>query len=398
MVNLYFFMASEYYPSPLEDFKVKVAILSHSYLEPENRKNIFALSAYVTVRVILPRKWHVLIFHNYEFERSHFGRKFFIPFRPLYLSNAQYLLWTLSMGLRRFQPDVINIEYNPWSAMFFQVLVYRALFCPHAKIICTVKKNTYRRYRGWRSWLKNWLSRFSFKRVDHIIAASAMAARLYKHKFSVPTHRITSLHHLGVDTSLFVPVPVRQDETPSRVTIGYCGRFDVEKGITDLIAAVRLVKNRVTRPVVLRLLGDGQLTRELEQQADNTDWLEILPPVGNAEVASFLQDLDIFVLPSRILEDHQEHDAHALIEALAVGVATIGTRSGIIPEIMGDGTGQLVSPEAPDELAAVLEKLVNDDRARKTLGMRGRKKAENEFALDVIAQQKIKIFQRVLDE
>lgn len=377
---------------------MNIAVLSHSYLEPENRKNILALTAYATVRVILPCKGPVLIFQNYEFERSHFGRKFFMPFRPLYLFNGQYLLWTLTMGLRRFQPDVINVEYNPWSAMFFQVVVYRALFCRRAKLICTVKKNTYRRYCGWRGWLKNWLSRFSFKRVDHIIAASAMVARLYKLKFSVPAHLITSLHHLGVDTSLFVPVPVRQDEAPSQVTIGYCGRFDIKKGITDLIAAVRLVKNRVTRPVVLRLLGDGSLTREMEQQADDTDWLEILTPVPNAEVARFLQSLDIFVLPSRILDDHQEHDAHALIEALAVGVATIGTRSGIIPEILGDGTGLLVSPEEPDELASAIEVLVNDHRTRKTLGMCGRKKAEKEFALDVIARRKIEIFRSVLND
>ena len=99
-----------------------------------------------------------------------------------------------------------------------------------------------------------------------------------------------------------------------------------------------------------------------------------------------------------MLEDHQEHDAHALMEALAVGVATIGTRSGIIPEILGEGVGLLVSPEAPDELAAAIEQLVNDHRARKTLGMRGRKKAEIEFALDVIAQRKIEIFQGVLDD
>ncbi|NVM20701.1 MAG: glycosyltransferase family 4 protein [Desulfobacterales bacterium] len=377
---------------------MNIAAFSHSYLEPENRKNILALTAYASVRVILPSRGPVLIFRNYEFERSHFGRKFFMPFRPLYLFNGQYLLWTSTMGLRRFQPDVINVEYNPWSAMFFQVILYRALFCRRAKLICTVKKNTYRRYPSWRGWLKKWLSRFSFKRIDHIIAASAMAARLYEHKFSVPEHRITKLHHLGVDTSLFVPKPVRQDEATRPITIGYCGRFDVDKGITDLITAVYRVQSRVTRSLVLRLLGDGSLTLELKQQAANTDWLEILPPVANAEVAGFLQDLDIFVLPSRILEDHQEHDAHALLEALAVGVPTIGTRSGIISEILGDGTGLLVRPKEPDELAAAIEELMNDHRARKMLGMRGRKKAENEFALDVIAQQKIKTFQRVLDE
>ena len=377
---------------------MKVTVLSHSYLEPENRKNMVALEAYVSVRVIVPRKGSVLIFRDYEFERSEFGSKLFMVFRPLYVSDGQYLLCTSTMGLRRFRPDVINVEYNPWSAMFFQVIVYRALFCPHAKMICTIKKNTYRRYSGFRRWLKDWLSRFSLMWVDHIISGSNMVTQLYEQKFLVPAHRITKLNHLGVDTSLFVPAPMRQYEAETPVIIGYCGRFDIDKGITDLIAAVRRVQEQKTRPVALRLLGSGSLTREIEEQAADTDWLEILPPVANAEVARFLQGLDIFVLPSRILEDHQEHDAHALMEALAVGVATIGTRSGIIPELLGEGIGLLVSPEAPDELAAAIEQLVNDHRARKTLGMRGRKKAESEFALDVIAQRKIEIFQGVLDD
>jgi glycosyltransferase involved in cell wall biosynthesis len=377
---------------------MKVTVLSHSYLEPENRKNMVALAAYVSVRVILPRKGSVLIFRDYEFERSEFGSKLFMVFRPLFVSDGQYLLCTSTMGLRRFQPDVINVEYNPWSAMFFQVLVYRALFCPHAKIICTIKKNTYRRYSGLRRWLKDWLSRFSLRWVDHIISGSNMVTQLYEQKFLVPARRITKLHHLGVDTSLFVPAPMRQYETETPVIIGYCGRFDIDKGIIDLIAAVRRVQEQKTRPVALRLLGSGSLSCEIKEQGAATPWLECLPPVANAEVAQFLQGLDIFVLPSRILEDHQEHDAHALMEALAVGVATIGTRSGIIPEILGEGIGLLVNPEAPDELAAAIEQLVNDPRARKMLGIRGRKKAEIEFALDIIAQRKIEIFQGALDD
>jgi glycosyltransferase involved in cell wall biosynthesis len=225
-----------------------------------------------------------------------------------------------------------------------------------------------------------------------------MVAQLYEQKFLVPTHRITNLHHLGVDTSLFVPAPTKQYETGTPVIIGYCGRLDIDKGITDLIAAVRRVQEQKKGAVTLRLLGSGSIKHEIEELASATPWLEILPPVANAEVAHFLQGLDIFVLPSRILEDHQEHDAHALMEALAVGVATIGTRSGIIPEILDEDVGLLVSPEAPDELAAAIEYLVNDNRARKRLGMRGRKKAEIEFALDVIAERKVEIFQGVLDD
>ncbi len=44
---------------------MKVAIISHTYLEPENQKNLLALSALCDVRCVLPRRGPVLIFKNY---------------------------------------------------------------------------------------------------------------------------------------------------------------------------------------------------------------------------------------------------------------------------------------------------------------------------------------------
>ena len=106
---------------------------------------------------------------------------------------------------------------------------------------------------------------------------------------------------------------------------------------------------------------------------------------------------DIFVMPSRVLDDHQEHDAHAVLEALSAGVPTIGTNSGILPEILGDGTGLVVRAEAPAELAAVLVDLANDDSSRHVLALRGRNTAEKNFSLDVTAQKKAHIFRRVIN-
>ena len=375
---------------------MKIAILSHSYLEPENRKNILALSRLDRVVVVSPSTGPVLVFQNYRFDSSDFSKHLFLTFRPLYILPAQYLLLTPTMGFARFKPNVIQIEYNPWSAMFFQTLVCRALFCRRAKLVCTIKKNTYRRYPGWRGWAKNRLARIVLARVDHIIAASAMVKRLYETAFQFPSTRITVVHHLGVDTERFAPSQARNDVAGEPLVVGYCGRFEEEKGVTDLIAAVDQCREEGGRPIVLRLLGSGALDAQLALRASESAWLEICPPVSNAEVADFLRGLDIFVMPSRVLGDHQEHDAHALLEALAVGVTVIGARSGIIPEILNDGAGLLVSPEAPEELAAALSDLAQDVSKRHSFGKRGRRKAEREFSLDRIAARKAEIFQGLL--
>jgi glycosyltransferase involved in cell wall biosynthesis len=68
--------------------------------------------------------------------------------------------------------------------------------------------------------------------------------------------------------------------------------------------------------------------------------------VPHGEVALFLQALDIFVLPTVAITPRLstlELDAHALQEAMACGVACIGSESGPIPEIL-QGAGILVPP------------------------------------------------------
>ncbi|GJM06067.1 MAG: glycosyl transferase family 1 [marine bacterium B5-7] len=384
---------------------MKVAIISHSYLEPENQKNILALNALCDVRCILPRHGPVLIFHDYEFKDRRDISGIFFAYRPFYLAKAQYMLGSLTMGLLKFKPDVINIEYNPWSIIFFQALLYRRIYSPKSKIVCTLKKNTYRYGTGVFGKIKDWVARFSLRRVDHIIAASNMVSDLCKSEFTIPARKVSVCHHLGVDVSLFSrsdeKSPVDENEEPP-IVVGYCGRLDADKGILDLVEAMLLVKQSTKRAVVLKLMGCGAygdfLDDHLRNESYETDWLELLPPVPNAEVAKFLGTLDIFVLPSRILEDHQEHDAHILLEAMACGVPCIGTKSGIIPEILGSGEGFLVTPQNPQALFGVLSFLISNPGERSMLSERGRNKSVEEFSLSVIAKKKCNIFRGIVNE
>lgn len=384
---------------------MKVAIVSHSYLEDENQKNISALSGLCEVRCIVPRHGSVLIFADHEFDGSrNLGRRF-AAYHALHLSNAQYVLASPTMGFLGFKPDVIIVEYSPWSLASLQVLLYRSMYSPQSKIVCIMKKNTFRCGPGVFGKIKDWMARFGVGRVDHIIAASTMVSELCKSEFSVPERKISVCQHIGVDVSLFSPMGEgarENDNAEEPIVVGYCGRLDADKGVQDLVESVRLVKQSVKRAVVLKLMGSGaygdMLDDYLRSESQRVDWLEVLPPVPHGEVAGFLRTLDVFVLPSRILYDHQEHDAQALLEAMACGVACIGTRSGIIPEVLGDGGGYLVEPQDPRALSEALTLLIKSARERGMLAKRGRKKAVEEFSLSVVAKRKFNVISGVVNE
>jgi glycosyltransferase involved in cell wall biosynthesis len=258
-----------------------------------------------------------------------------------------------------------------------------------------VKKNTYRRYPGLRGRLKRWVAAMGIERVDRFICASDMTARLYQREFGVERDRLTVATHIGVDTDAFRPAPGSLDRGDGSV-VGYCGRLAVDKGITDLLEAVAICRSRSGLDVRLLLLGAGPLHGHLASYVLGHRWLEVLPPVPNHRVHEFLSVIDVFALPSRVLPDHEEHDAHALTEALAAGVPTVGTRSGIIPELLGDGTGFLVEPEDPRELAESLRRLLTSRKLQAELGERGRAKAIRCFALARVARERVSVYRSVL--
>src|SRR6202042_3059874 len=100
------------------------------------------------------------------------------------------------------------------------------------KVICTIKNNTYTFYPGLLGRLKLAIARRGIANVDLFFASSENVARMYHERFSVPREKILMCYHLGVDTDLFCPVTEsRPRANITRLVVGYCGRFNEDKGI-----------------------------------------------------------------------------------------------------------------------------------------------------------------------
>jgi glycosyltransferase involved in cell wall biosynthesis len=224
-----------------------------------------------------------------------------------------------------------------------------------------------------------------------------MTRDLYVKTFGVPFSKIDVVTHLGVDTEHFRPDPSKRCPDSRRAVVGYCGRMDNAKGVIDLVEAVKLCRTQTGLSIELRLCGSGALFHDLEAMKGALDWLTVKPSVPNAEIADFMRELDVFVLPSRVLPDHQEHDAHALLEAMATGLPCIATRSGINPELLGDGTGVVVRPSDVADIAKALGELIENVRLRQHLGSQAREKALKEFDIKVVAHRKARIFQEMAE-
>lgn len=161
-------------------------------------------------------------------------------------------------------------------------------------------------------------------------------------------------------------------------TVGFAGRLVENKGLLDLLAAVR----RLQEPVELILIGNGTLRGQLDGAPIPGSRVRVLDQLSHASMAEGYAQFDVLVLPSRTTATWKEQLGRALIEALWCGVPVIGSDSGEIPWVIGLTGGGTTFPEGDvDALAAELTALREDPALRQKLAQAGRAAVEQVFSV-----------------
>jgi len=368
----------------------RVLLVSHDYAEAGLRRQVDAFATRLDVRFVTPRRAQALVFADHRPRLDERTR----AYPRLSLFGHQYLMLTPTLGMREHRPELIYVTYDPWSAIFWQVVAEAMAFAPRAVLVCGVKKNTFRHYPGVRGRMKGAIARAGVGRIDHFVAASDMAARLYQRVHGVAGEDVSVVTRVGVDVDVFRPRG-GGPRTDAALTVGYCGRLSEDKGVTDLVEAVAMARAGGAE-LELELLGAGALREALRERSRGCLWLRVHDAVPSDQVAGFMRALDLYVLPARVLPDHEEHDAHALLQALSCGLPAIGTTSGIIPEVLDDPDDVLVAPGDPRALASALAALASDSDRRGRLAVRGRRVAEERYSLRRVADAHAAVFDRLL--
>jgi glycosyltransferase involved in cell wall biosynthesis len=368
---------------------LRVLMISHTCQSPvEGQPKVRELLKYddLDLRVIVPHRWkHYGAWREPMIDEDLAEHVRAERVRLPWAGPAQCYLHNypdLPAILDAFRPHVIDLWEEPWARVSAHAIRCNMASVAPAKVICETEQNIEKRlpwpFEKWRA--------FTLARADHLIGRSNEAVEVARRKGYTGK---ASVVPNGVDVDAFQPLAdrdaVRESLRLSGFVVGYVGRLVEEKGVLDVVDALQ----RCDAKVNAVFIGAGPMRESIEaraKQKDVSNRVRIVPQQDVVELAKWMNAMDVLVLPSRTTARWKEQFGRVLAEAGACGRPVIGTRSGAIPDVIGEAG--LVIPECdPIALAEAIELLRGDPLRADMLGSIGRQQAVGRYSWSAVARQ-----------
>lgn len=339
------------------------------------------------------------------------------------LKDANASIKTLSTGLRMANAaaatDIDVVHSHTWYSGLGGHLTGLLKGIPHVATAHSLEP-----HRPWKREqlgggydVSSWSERNAMEYADAVIAVSARMKDAILDAY--PRISPDKVHVVlnGIDTELWHPRPTWEESKeqngwsvleelgvdPSRPMVAFVGRITRQKGVAHLVKAASLFDDGVQlvlcagAPDTPEIAKETeQLVHDLQEKRDGIFWVQDMLP--KEKIQEILTAADSFVCPSIY-----EPLGIVNLEAMACGTAVVASDVGGIPEVVVDGeTGTLVHYEESDPegfergIAAAVNNMVADrDRAAK-VGQAGKKRAEDVFSWENIAQQTVEVYKSLI--
>lgn len=320
--------------------------------------------------------------------RLHWTRGFDVATVNLDIFSFAYAINRLT---RRHRFDIIhgNAEESFFTACIARRYGIPFVFTSHTSIIPTT--GMLRGMMNPLAFLKsvnNYLLRSALAKACQIFTFSEFSKGLVKSALGDNMHPSILVVPPGIDESWFQVERHHQEN----ITLLFWGRLEAEKGIGDLLLAMKMAQEEFSiAKLHLTLIGEGNLretykhqARELGigQQVTFCNWL------SEQEIQKLAASATLGVFPSRI-----ESFGLSMAEAMAAGLPIIATRVGALPEFIEDGvTGTLVPSGDVPALAKAIADCLNHSEHRETMARAGREKVRQLFSWDQAAEKMLEIY------
>jgi glycosyltransferase involved in cell wall biosynthesis len=289
-------------------------------------------------------------------------------------------MWKVRSILRKINPDIVHTHLI--KANFAGLIATWLLNVP--KRIYTRHHSDYHHVYHPRAVI---LDRISNALSTHIIAITGIVRQILIEKESVDPKKITVINH-GFDLSYFSrrsenvgALKIKYDLNNAKPVIGVVSRLTAWKGVQYIIPAFRKLLQKFPEAVLVMANAKGDYKESILQQLKEI-------PVERYRLIEFEQDIqalyqsfDMFVhVP---ISATSEAFGQTYVEALASGVPTICTLSGVAVDFIKHEKNALVVPyKDSDSILKAMIRLLEDQQLAAELIRAGKQDAENLFKLE----------------
>ena len=230
-----------------------------------------------------------------------------------------------------------------------------------------------------------WLKKRSYKRCDDAMAMVDKVIYLSEHAENAsPLEKDNKTHiYNGVED-----IEVTNIMPPSKpIQFVIVGSVTVRKGQLNLVEALGLLDKETLNKLHLTIVGGGnefEICQQLVKEKNLEDVVTMTGPRN--DVAEILKRMDVFLLPSL-----SEGMPMSILEAMRQGLYIMASDTGGIPEMIGEGYGELVT-RAPHDLANAIRRLVVNN----TVTLESKHKSRARFEKDFTLKKMIERYSNVL--
>jgi len=191
----------------------------------------------------------------------------------------------------------------------------------------------------------------------------------------------------GIDTSYYQPpTEIRNIQKPCEFL--FVGRMQPQKNLFYLFDRIAELKNRISKPFIFNIAGDGYLRSELENYSVKLGISQIIifhGWLGKTELLALYQNADCIVNPSLY-----EGMSNVLLEAMACGLPVIASHvTGNDALVENKWTGYLFDLDEPEELVELLVSVVENPGLMKPLGDTARKQVVKNYSWQKVVAEYI---------
>ncbi|MCX5544997.1 glycosyltransferase family 4 protein [Paraburkholderia sp. CNPSo 3076] len=266
--------------------------------------------------------------------------------------------------------DVIHFHVSARGSVLRNLVLYRVTRMLQRKVIfhwhsnnlpdCIEQSN---------GWIKSGLRDFIESSDEAIGVSTAMAADIRKFRNGASVRVVGNCALNAERIASLGPAKAMNARDPQSY-VAFSGSFSEEKGLSELFAAVAILKKK-QRHIHVKLAGTGETDQwaELARQFEIEDRISFVGWLRGDELMDFYRNARVLCLPS-----HRESFGIATLEAMLCGLAVVGTRTGGFFDLVKEGkTGFLVESGNAGQLAEALEQVCVNPRMAWQMGEAGRR-------------------------